>query len=406
MKTALFFAIRYLFSKKSVNAINVISGISVVGVLVSSASLIAILSFYNGLEKFILSMYSSFAPELKIEPAVGKTFDPDTAAYFSQLKVHPSVVSYNEVLEEKVLLRYGDGQFIAHMKGVGEGFFDQWQTDTLLYYGDTDLWQHDGQWAVVGIQVDQALRIAVRDESRTIEVFSPRKGVTQTMNPAEEFIMRTVRPKGIIGGDPEIDDLVVVPMAFAREMVGEYEQVSSVELHTNLKSSDKFQKELQQQLGDDYVVKNREEQNPTLYKIIMTEKWVIFAIIAFTGMIAIFNIIGSLTMLVMDKRKDIAVLKALGAPNRLIQRIFFWEGMMISIIGCVAGLVIGLLICLSQQYFGWLKFEDAENLYVEVYPVDIRYLDFLLVFATVVLVSALISYVSSRLSVRQTERLA
>src|SRR5690606_19845886 len=154
------------------------------------------------------------------------------------------------------------------------------------------------------------------------------------------------------------------------------------------------------------VVKNREQQNPTLYKIVRTEKWAVFVIIAFTGIIALFNIVGSLTMLVIDKKKDISVLMGLGASNSLIRRIFFYEGLLISLIGCVAGLVLGLLFCLSQQAFGWVRFGEGENLITEVYPVDIRYSDFVLVFLTVFVISALISLVSSLLSVKQTVRLS
>ena len=405
MNIALYFAKRYLRSKKTINAVNIISGISVVGVLVSSASLIVILSFYNGLEKLIFSMYSAFTPELRIEPREGKAFAIDSALT-NRLQEHPGVRTYREVLQERVLLRYGDAQYIATLKGTTADRTLQ-SMDTLLQDGQFILQQGDDDYAVMGARVQGTLGVSLRDESRRIEVFSPRKGAKPGVNPADEFTMRTIRPAGVLAYQQEFDDLLIVPMAFAREVLSEFTQVSAIEINVFPESSPAIvQKEITQQLGADFVVKNREQQNPTLYKIVRTEKWAVFIIIAFTGIIAIFNIVGSLTMLVIDKKKDISVLMGLGADKSLIRRIFFFEGLLISLLGCIAGLLLGLLFCLSQQAFGWIQFGDAENLVTDVYPVDIRATDFLLVFLTVFLISALISLIASRLSIKQTVRLS
>src|SRR5690606_5880396 len=404
MNLASYFAKRYLFSKKSVNAINVISGISVVGVMVSSASLIVILSFYNGLEKLIFSMYSAFTPEFRIEPNEGKVFHADTIL-FNPIKTDPRVSAYNEVLQERVLLRYGDRQHIATIKGVSSDFIRP--TDSLLLGGRFEL-ERDGEpYAVAGAKIHSALGISLEDPSRGIEVFSPRKGRVNVLNPAEEFTMRTIRPTGVLAYQQEFDELLIVPLVFAREVLDEYDQVSAIELKL-VPGTDAavMQRQLREKLGDAFVVKNREQQNPTLYKIVRSEKWAVFFIIAFTGMIAIFNIVGSLTMLVIDKKQDIAVLKGLGATDDLIRRIFFYEGMLISLIGCAAGLLLGLLFCLSQLYWGWIGIGNGENLITNVYPVSIRAADFLLVSTTVVLVSAAIALVASRLSIRQSVRLS
>lgn len=406
MNTALYFAKRYLFSKKTVNAVNIISGISVVGVLVSSASLIIILSFYNGLEKLIFSMYSAFSPELRIEPATGKGFVADSALILL-LNDRPEISNYREVLQERVLLRYGDAQYIATIKGVTVDSTIPQSMDTLLQDGHFAL-QYDGEeYAVMGARVQGMLGVSLRDESRFIEVFSPRKGARSGINPMDDFTMRTIRPGGVLRYQQEFDDLLIVPMAFAREAVGEFSRVSAIEINL-IPRSDVVaaQRALSTLVGNDYIVKDREQQNPTLYKIVRTEKWAVFVIIAFTGIIALFNIVGSLTMLVIDKKKDISVLMGLGANDGLIRRIFFYEGLLISLIGCVAGLVLGLLFCISQQAFGWIRFGEGENLVTDVYPVDIRYSDFLLVFLTVFAISALISLVASRLSVKQTVRLS
>lgn len=407
MKLAFYFARRYFFSKKSIHAINIISGISMVGVLVSSASLIAILSFYNGLEKLILSMYSAVAPEILIEPSSGKLFDLEDYDELTRWASHPDIRSFHPILEEKVLVQSGEHRFIARLRGVEEAYLADWKADSLLFHGAFKIQEQGVDYALIGLGVDRSLGVSLLDEQDPLTIYSPRKGVTNSLNPAEEFTMQTIVASGVMGGHEELNDLILTPISFARDVFSEYSGVSAIEVNTSSPNQVKpVYKQLQQDLSPDLVVLSREEQNPTLYKIIRSEKWAIFAILTFTGLIAVLNIIGSLTMLVIDKRKDIAVLKGMGADHGLISRIFFLEGMMISMIGCVAGLMLGLLVSYSQQKFGWLKFSQAENMVVDVYPVDIRYSDVVLVFFTVTLVSLLVSYLASRLSVRQNERLS
>lgn len=407
MKLAYYFAKRYFFSQKSIHAINIISGISMLGVLVSSASLIAILSFYNGLENLLLSMFSSVASEIRIEPARGKVFDPESHEQLMRWADDPQIASFEPVLQEKVLLQYADRQYIAQLKGVEPTFTKTWATDSLLYHGDFRIHENGMDYAVIGLGVDRALRVSLMDEHEPITVFSPRKGAVNAINPAEEFNVQYIAASGVMGGHEEINDLIIVPLSFARDVLGEYEGISAIEINVhNPKQWKQVYKQLKSDLGPDLQVLSREEQNPTLYKIIRSEKWAIFAILTFTGFIAVLNIIGSLTMLVIDKRKDIAVLKGMGAAPGLISRIFFMEGMMISLIGCVSGLLLGFLVSYSQLRFGWLKFSEPENIVVDTYPVDIRASDFLLVFLTVFTVSVLVSWLASRLSIRQNERLS
>ena len=407
MRLAYYFAKRYFFSKKSIHAINIISGISVIGVLVSSASLIAILSFYNGLEKLILSMYSSVASELLIEPVRGKIFDPEQYPQLQKWAEHPSIASFHPYLEEKVLVQNGENRFIARVKGVQDNYLDYWKADTLLFHGDFKIREAEQNFALIGQGVDHNLGVSLLDAQRPLTLFSPRKGVVNTINPAEEFNVQNIVASGVLGGHEEINDLILVPIDFARDVFGEYDGISAIELNlTSAGSPKQVYRQLKEELGNELQVLTREEQNPTLYKIIRSEKWAIFAILTFTGIIAVFNIIGSLTMLVIDKRKDISVLKGMGANNTLISRIFFLEGMMIAMIGCVSGLLIGLALSYSQQRYGWLKFSQAENLVVDAYPVDIRIMDVVLVFCTVTLVSIFVSYLASRLSIRQNEKLS
>lgn len=400
MNLALHFARRYFFSKKSVNAINIISGISVVGVFFSTAALVIILSFFNGMEKLILSMYSSFTSEIRIEPARGKTFNA-TSEIFQQLAQNSQVANYSEVLQEKVLLRYREQQFIATLKGVSPYYAKTKSIDTMMYDGSFTLTHQGDNHAVIGAPIQQALGVSLYDESALIEVFTPRKGVVNAVNPADEFNMRNIKPTGVMFYDPELDDVIFVPIDFARELLGEFDEVTAIEL--DLKAGVRtpvFKSKLAEQLGPEYVIKNREEQNPSLYKTVRSEKWAVFFILTLTGIIAIFNIIGSLTMLVIDKRHDISVLRSMGANDTFIRRIFFYQGVMIALIGCIAGLMAGLLFCYSQIRYGWLTFSQSQNLISDVYLVDVRLADVILISATISIVATVISYLSSRLSIK------
>lgn len=399
MNTPLFIAKRYLFSKKSVNAINFISGISMLGVFVGSAALIIILSVFNGFEQLVLSMFNKLTPELLIEPSAGKTFDPGQQV-FQTLKKDERVINYVEVLQEKALIRYGKSQYIGLVKGVGESFNERRQLDTTIIAGSFLLTEGDEDFAVIGSAVQAYLSVSVSDKFTRLQIFSPNKSAVSSFNPADEFIVKTIHPSGVFEVQQQFDEMTLVPLRFARQLLNEPRNVSSIEI--NLKPGtalDDFKNETQERLGDGYVVKDRTQQNQLLYKILNSEKWAIFFILTFVLVIAIFNIIGSLTMLVIDKKFDIAILSSLGANNSLIRNIFFLEGMMISMIGCVLGMIVGLLFCLLQQHFGFISMGSTQ-LVVEAYPIALKAQDFLLVFLTVSVVSFLASSVSSRLSVK------
>lgn len=403
MNTPLFIARRYLFSKKSVNAINIISGISMLGVFVGSAALIIILSIFNGFELLIVNMYSAFTPELRIEPTRGKSFILNDSLE-AELRSDPRVLHYSDVLQEKVLLRYGGNQYIATLKGQSE-MNDFSLADSVIQFGQYRLTDGFFNYAVVGAAVHAYLGIDITEKNRLVSVYSPRKNAVTSMNPSEEFNVRGILPAGVLKAQPQFDNLIIVPLNFARDVLGEEERISAIEIHLN-KDVDEtaFQQELQERLSTDFRVNNIAQQNPTLYKILNSEKWAIFFILTFILVIAIFNIIGSLTMLVIDKKKDIAVLKSLGASDSFIKNIFFSEGMFISLLGCVLGLAVGLIFCLLQEKYGLIAMEGTDL--VNFFPVAIKGSDFLLVFCTVSLISAVASFVSSRLSVKGEEQLS
>jgi lipoprotein-releasing system permease protein len=379
------------------NAINIISGISMLGVFIGSAALVIILSVFNGFEHVILGQYSNFSPELKIEPRMGKTFDPTTAA-FVQVHKNPKIFSYTEVLQEKALMMYSNKQFIGTIMGVSDDFLKNKQLDSTVQDGSFTLHSGGVNYSAIGSTVAGSLGVNLNDPT-PIRIYAPNRTAMNSANPLDEFVVRNIYPSGVFSIQPDFDGIAVTPLEFARGLLNQPVNVTSVEINykkgTNL---DAVQQDVQQQLGNNYTVKNRIQQNTELYKTLNYERWFIFMILVFVLIIAIFNIIGSLTMLVIDKKKDIAVLSSLGASKKLVQGIFFFEGMMISGIGCIAGMVLGLAFCLLQQHYGWIKMGDDRS--IPAYPIELRATDFVLVLLTVGIIAVIASGVSARLSVK------
>ncbi len=372
------------------------------GVFVGSVALIIILSVFNGFENIVLSMFNTFSPELRIEAAAGKTFDPSDPR-LQLIKNDERVVNYSEVLQEKALIRYGAAQSIALVKGVDDSYLNGRESlDSAMSEGNFILRHQDEDLAVIGSGIQNHLSVNLQDDFMNLDVYSPRKGAANSINPVDEFNVLSIHPVGVFSVQQEFDNMMVVPLGFARRLLDEEHGVSLIEV--NLKqnvSVNKFQKDISDILGKDFLVKNRSQQNQLLYKILNSEKWAIFLILTFVLIIAIFNIIGSLTMLVIDKKKDIAVLSSLGADSDLIRSIFFIEGMMISMIGCVLGMASGLIFCFLQQRFGFIRMAGT-NMMVDAYPIGIKAMDFVIVFGTVLLVSLIASALSSRFSVRNS----
>ena len=375
------------------------------GVFVGSAALIIILSVFNGFENIVLSMYNTFSPELRIEPLEGKTFDPSDIRFIN-LKNDKRILNYTEVLEEKALVRYGDSQSIALIKGVSEGFMkNRTGLDSVISSGSFTLKYLGRDMAVIGSGLQNSLSVNLNNEFQTLEIYSPKKGASNSVNPADEFNIRSIYPSGVFRVQQEFDNMVIVPIQFARSLLNEEKLISFIEINTFPGTNvEEFHEEIKGILGKNFIIKDRSQQNELLYKILNSEKWAIFLILTFVLIIAIFNIIGSLTMLVIDKRKDIAILSSLGANRQLIRGIFFIEGMMISMVGCIVGMVVGLVFILLQQKFGFISMSGA-NMIIDHYPVGIKLTDFFLVFATVLIVSVIASGISSRLSVKNTVNL-
>ena len=381
------------------HAINIISGISMVGVFIGSAALIIILSVFNGFETVILSLYSNFTPELKIEPKLGKSFNPNTA-YFNSLKNDKKVFSYIEVLQEKVLVKYDGRPFIGTIKGVSAQFMKKGDLDSIVQTGSFTLKKDGTNFAVIGSMVQNSLGISIRDQFTPMEIYSPNRSAGIGANPLDAFVVQPINASGVFTLGQQFDDLVITPIDFARNLLNQPVNVTSLELNFNkgIKIAD-VQEAIQEKIGKDFTVRNRAQQDTELYKTLNYERWFIFMILVFVLIIAIFNIIGSLTMLVMDKRKDIAILTSLGANKQLIQGIFFFEGMMISIIGCLAGIFFGFVFCILQQRFGLVKMGSTKSM-IDAYPVTLMAGDFILVFLTVGVIAVIAAGISARLSIK------
>ena len=406
MNTALYIARRYLFAKKSTNAINIISTISVLGVFVGSAALIIILSVFNGFEEVVLKMFNTITPQLVIAPAKGKTFDPNTV-YLKAIKADKNIYSYTEVLSENALLKYNDRQSVGLVKGVSTAYLKNKDLDSITVQGKFVIENSTGPNAVIGSAIQNYLMINTNDPFTQLQVFSPKKGIkVSSVNPADDFMDLYIPVSGIFEVQQDFDNVAIVPLSFARKLLQEDTRVSSIEINL-MKGidADLFKERIEEKLGAGFLVKDRIEQNKALYNILSTEKWAVYIILTFILIIAIFNIIGSLTMLVIDKLKDIAILSSLGAGKKLIRRIFLFEGMMITMAGCIFGLLVGLAFCLMQQKMGWIKMSEGNLPMGNAYPISLKPMDFLLVFITVSIFSFMASALSSNLSVKNINNL-
>lgn len=400
MNLALYFAKRYLFSKKSTNAINIISAISMVGVLIGTAALIIILSVFNGFEVIVLSLYNKFTPDIKIEVVKGKTFDPTSKA-FDAIKKNPSTEFYVQSLEEKALLRFGKNQYIATIKGLSNDFLKTHSLDSMIIRGKNVLDEEGEPRAIIGSGVEYFLALNINSDEPLV-IFSPKKKMGNSIDPTNDLNRNEIMVSGVFQVQQDFDSkYVLVPLDFARNQMDEPVNVSSVELYTKKGTNIKrYKKDIQELLGPDFRVRDRFEQNELLYKILNSEKWAVYLILTFVLIIAICNIIGSLTMLVIDKKKDIAILFSMGANERMVRYIFLFEGLLISMVGTIVGLSVGAFFCYLQQRFGLIKMGQSGSFIMDNYPVDMKFRDFALVFITVFAISFIASWIASRLSVR------
>jgi lipoprotein-releasing system permease protein len=402
----LLIARRYLFSKKSHNAINIISGISVTGVAVVTAAMVIVLSVFNGFEGLVISLYNVFEAPVVIKPAEGKTLELSSIPTDKILETE-GVIGYIEVLEESCLLRYRDKQYFARIKGVSDNYTELTDIDSMMIDGDAAMSVNGVPAAMLGSGVAYHLGANVNDPLNMVQVYVPKRGSSATIDPSKAFNVKQLFATGVFSIQADFDlRYMITPISFARELLDHEGRISSLELALDPDANmAEVRESVQEMLGADYVVKDRFQQNELLYKIMKSEKWAVFMILSFILMISIFNVIGSLTMLILEKKKDINILRSMGASEELIQRIFILEGVFISMIGAVTGLILGLLVCFAQIQFELVKLNTGGNYIVQAYPVEVQPMDVLYVFLVVATIGLLAAWLPVRKIIRPVETL-
>jgi lipoprotein-releasing system permease protein len=402
LNLSFYIAKRYLFAKKRTNLINIISAISVVGMAIGTIGLIIGLSGFNGFDNLIKSLFSSFDPDLKITLVEGKSFDPNSLE-FNEIRKQKDVLFFSEVVEDNALLRYENRQVLGTIKGVSDDYVKMTGLDTMIVDGEFKLKEGNNQYAIIGQGVAYNLSAGLKGIN-PINVYVPQKGRSTTIAIEGNFNQGHLYPSGIFSVQQDIDSrYVIVPIAFARELFEMSGKVNSIELKLKEGSSVKSAHQaIAALLGNRYMVKNRYQQHDYLYKTMQGEKYAVYLILILILIIASFNIIGSLTMLIIDKKEDIAILQSMGADKILIRNIFLFEGWSVSILGAVIGTIAGILICQAQIKFGLVKLQgDGGSFIIDSYPIQIIPLDIFLIFCSVVL----IGFVAAWFPVRQINAL-
>ncbi|MCR4619107.1 MAG: ABC transporter permease [Paludibacteraceae bacterium] len=409
MSLALHIARRYLFSKKRVGAINLISAITAAGVMVGTAALICILSVYNGFGDVVESMYSKFDPQIKITATRGKTISLTDPAV-EKARENESVAFWCPVVEEQVLFRFGERQTTGYIKGVSEDFNRMAHLERILLYNDKFLLS-DGvfNYGIAGVGLAAELGF-VAHLTQSLKIYAPRRiGNINIANPANSFNEKYVFISALFSvQQAEYDNsLLLVPLALARELY-EYDDDVATAIEVGLKSQSNISKtkqQLQETLGDDFVVQDRWQQQADYFRIMQVEKWITFLILTFILLIAVANVIGCLSMLIIDKSDDIKTLHNLGASEQLTRRIFLFEGWLISLTGALAGVFLGSTLCLLQQAFGFITIPSADLTVMEAYPVSLQFTDVVLSLLTVCLMGFVAAYIPARkISLRSLEQ--
>lgn len=362
------------------------------GVAIGTIALIVVLSVFNGFDNLVQSLFNSFDPDLKITSVIGKTF-PSNNEKIQMLEKADGILFLTEVVEENALLKYDERQYIATIKGVDENFVKMSGIDSMIIDGDFTLVKDGKPYAVIGQGVAFNLAVGLNFISPVI-FYVPRNTKLISMNPAMAFNRKYIFPSGIFAIQQDFDsEYVIVPLFFARDLLGYTNEVSAIEIKVDpAYETSVVQENIKELLGPDFSVKNRFEQQELLYKIMKSEKWAIFLILTFILVIASFNVIGSLTMLIIEKKKDIGILRSMGTSLSMLRRIFLYEGWMISLFGAFSGLILGTLICWVQQHFGIIKLQGSGSFVIDAYPVSIEMLDVMWVFLTVLLIGYLAAW--------------
>lgn len=406
MNLPFYIARRYLFSKKKHNAINIISGISVCGVALATLALVCTLSVFNGFQDMVAGFFTAFDPELKITVCEGKVFEPNTAA-LKQVRELPEVKVWTETLEENAMVQYKDRQTMVIIKGVEDNFEQLTSIDSLLY-GTGKFILHDEvvDYGVLGVELISELGTGIQFVD-PLQVYAPKRNARVNLaNPSASFNRDYLYSPGVVFvvNQQKYDaNYILTSLNFARRLFDYDTEVSAIELKLKPGTDvSAVRKTIMQILGNDFKVQNRYEQQADVFRIMEIEKLISYLFLTFILAIACFNVIGSLSMLILDKREDVVTLRNLGADDRLIARVFLFEGRLISIFGAFAGITLGLLLCFIQEYFGIITLGNTGSFVVDAYPVSVHFTDVLLILTTVIAVGFLsvwypVHYLTKRL---------
>ena len=402
MKLSRFIARRYLFAKKSHNVINIISIISAAGIAIGCAALVIILSVYNGFDGVVRDLNDAATADVLVTPVRGKVFVPDEC--FDAFREDPRVKAVCGVLEESVFVQYGDRNKVVVARGVDSLYEQVTALRDHLVEGDFSLTFGDLNQVVLGRLVAMELGVRTTFLQPLTAWFPSRTRQVDLLNPLASLRQEKLHPAGIVSLEQNFDQkYLFMPLPALRELLEYQDEVSAVEIYLTPQGLDRkgmasreVLSQLKASLGDDFLVRDRQQQNTTLYKLLIYEKVAIYLILLFVMLIISFNIYGSLSMLIIEKRDDIATLQAMGADDALVGRIFVREGWMISLLGIAVGVGIGLLVCLLQQHYGFVKMPG--NFVVDAYPVVVQPLDIVLVVVGVAFIGWLISLLTRRIT--------
>lgn len=405
MNLELNIARRYLFSKKSTNAINIISLVSGLAMLFGTLALILVLSVFNGLEDLVKSLYTVFYPDIVITAREGKTFDITNELRQKVASIH-YIDAFSFTLEENALLEYTERQHICTVKGVDPNYFNVVrQFDTFMIEGKKLLKSDSINYAIVGVGVEQKLGLNAAQAFHPVAIYMPRKSSSSFSSMENAFNKSYVTTSGAFAVSDEFDTkYAFVPLDFFQQLTDNYQRASKVEIRLkNPKTTETAIGFIKNKIGSDFLVKSRYEQNEVLYKILKSEKWVTFAILVFIMIIASFNIIGALSMLVLEKKKDIATLTALGIHKNNIVKIFLLEGILMSCAGAFIGMLLAFILCTLQQKVGLVAMPGTSFL-VKYYPVKMQLSDFAAVSAVVVCISLVSAYLPAKKAAASAEK--
>ncbi|MCI4670194.1 MAG: FtsX-like permease family protein [Bacteroidia bacterium] len=383
---------RYLFSKKSSNAINIIIWVSISGIAVGTAALILVLSVFNGLTGFIEDLFAAIDPDIKIVAAEGKFFEADDQLY-ADLMADPEVVYVTKTLEDRVWLKYVDNQSLAVLKGIEADFNDVNPLDTFIYRGRFTPFTRNGYPQVImGSLITSRLNTDYENERNPISMFYVPKDV-KAFEIASAIQPTYILPSGHFDVQKEYNEKYIFgDLGFVRRVFKAEKQISAYEVKlTDLKKAEAFKNRIEDRLGDKYEVLTWYEQHKTLYRVMKNEKYISYLILVLMNALTAINIVGSLSMIVLEKSRDIAVMKSFGASSSFIRNTFFRTGLFVGTIGSGIGVLSALVLGLGQKYWGFVQLQGGDSFRVKAFPVELQLGDFLLVGITVLLLAAIAS---------------